>query len=356
MRIIHITPAVFGRDGIIGGGERYALELARHMAEVVPTTLIGFGAQPQREMLGKLIVRVLKTDWYVGGQRTNPFSVSLFHELAKADVVHCHQRHIVTSTMAAIFCRLMRRRVFVTDLGGGGWDLSAFVSTDRWFHGHLHISEYSRRIAVHNDKPWAHVLMGGVDTDAFSPNESSTRNGPILFVGRLLPHKGIDDLVRALPPDVPLDIIGPAVDPRYMRDLKALAVEKKVTFHHECDDAALIEAYRNASCVVLPSVYQTMYGDSTVIPELLGQTLLEAMACEAPVICTKVASLPEVVEDGVTGFIVPPNDPVSLSEKLKWISRYPEKATAMGKAGRLRVRQKFAWPHVVKRCLEIYTS
>ena len=65
----------------------------------------------------------------------------------------------------------------------------------------------------------------------------------------------------------------------------------------------MIEAYRRASCVVLPSVYQTMYGDKTNVPELLGQTLLEGMACGTPAICTDVASMPEVVQDQVTGFV-----------------------------------------------------
>ena len=52
------------------------------------------------------------------------------------------------------------------------------------------------------------------------------------------------------------------------------------------------------------------------MPELLGQTLIEGMACGTPAICTDVASMPEVVEDGVTGFVVPPNDPAYLGAKL----------------------------------------
>ena len=59
---------------------------------------------------------------------------------------------------------------------------------------------------------------------------------------------------------------------------------KCVKFHQGCDDAALIERYRRAICVVLPSVYRTMYGDETMVPELLGQPLLEGMACGLPAI------------------------------------------------------------------------
>jgi glycosyltransferase involved in cell wall biosynthesis len=97
-----------------------------------------------------------------------------------------------------------------------------------------------------------------------------------------------------------------------------------------------------------------MYGGETLVPELLGQTLLEGMACGLPAICTSVASMPEIVVDGVTGFVVPPNDPRALSEKIAWLRDHPERARAMGEAARKRVLDKFTWPQVVQRCLDIY--
>jgi len=99
-----------------------------------------------------------------------------------------------------------------------------------------------------------------------------------------------------------------------------------------------------------------MYGDKTSVPELLGQTLLEGMACGTPAICTDVASMPEVVEDQVTGFVVPPNRPDVLREKLLWIRDHPTEACAMGQAARRHVLEKFTWPAVVRRCLDIYNA
>jgi starch synthase len=90
------------------------------------------------------------------------------------------------------------------------------------------------------------------------------------------------------------------------------------------------------------------------VPELLGQTLLEGMACEAPAVCTRVASLPEVVEDGVSGIVVPPNEPSALGETLAWLHRHPQDGAAMGRAGRRRVLDRFTWPVVVHRCLDAY--
>ena len=342
---------------MVGGAERYALELARHMAVETPTAVVSFGDHDREETLGRLRVRVIGKPWHVRGQRFNPVSAKVFPELMKADVVHCHQQHVLTSSLVAALCRAIGRRVFVTDLGGGGWDISAYMSTDRWYRGHLHISEYSRGIYGHQDRPWAHVISGGVDAVRFSPGNYPVKSGcPALFVGRLLPHKGVNDFIAAAPPDMPVEIIGQPYDPRFVADLERLARGKQVRFRHDCDDAALVEAYRRAICIVLPSVYRTMYGEESRVPELLGQTLLEGMACGTPAICTNVASMPEIVEDGVTGFIVPPNAPEALAEKLYWLRDHPERAQEMGAAARERILERFTWPAVVRRCLDIYAS
>ncbi len=356
-RVAHVVPALFDFDGgIIGGAERYALELARHMADEVPTTLVTFGPAGRDESVDSLRVKVLGHPWLVRGQRMNPVSLGLFRELRHADVVHCHQRHVLTSTLSAMYCRATGRRVFATDLGGGGWDISAYVSTDRWYHGHLHISEYSVKIDGHAGHPWAHLISGGVDTERFAPDDTVPRNGSVVFVGRLLPHKGLVDLLDAAGSDVALEIIGQPSDPVFLNELKRRADGRPVRFQHDCDDRALVHAYKRALCVVLPSIYVVPGEGKTLVPELLGQVLLEGMACGTPVVCTDVASMPEVVEDGVTGFVVPPNDPVTLGQKLRWLRDHPADARRMGQMGRRRVLDRFRWREVVKRCLEIYRS
>jgi glycosyltransferase involved in cell wall biosynthesis len=362
IRVVHLVPALFGQAGIVGGAERYALELARHMAAEVPTRLVTFGERPEEHAIGALNVRVLANGWAVRGQRTNQWSASVVGEIMRADIVHCHQQHILMSSTAAAICRVIGRRVFSTDLGGGGWDISAYIPTDSWFHGHLHISEYSRAIFGHRENQHARVILGGVDTDKFTPDPAIRRNGGSLFVGRLLPHKGVSDLIAALPEEMSLDIVGPAPgtvarpsnDTGYYEQLRGQAHGKPVRFVHDCDDRMLIDAYRRAACVVLPSVYRAADGSETKVPELLGQTLLEAMACGTPVICTNVASLPEIVEDGRTGFVVEPGDRDALRGRLMWIAAHPSEAAALGAAGRQTVLERFQWHQVVHRCLDAY--
>jgi glycosyltransferase involved in cell wall biosynthesis len=352
--VLHIVPALFSTDdGIIGGAERYAFELARHMANQIPTRLLTFGKRERAALQDNLCVRVAGRPWQVRRQRNNPIAFALFAEIRKAQVVHCHQRHLLASSMAALFCRATGRRVFVTELGGGGWDLSGYINTDSWYNGHLHISAYSRHIYGHDSLNSARVILGGVDADKFCPAKGKLRTG-VVYCGRLLPHKGIDILITAMPSDAELDLIGHEFDATYLDDLRNLAAGKRVNFHHDYDDARLVERFRTAACVVLPSVHKTMYGNEIAVPELLGQTLLEGMACGTPVVATNVASLPEVVVHGETGFIVEPNDPEALRGRIRWLLDHPPEAASMGAAGRRRVLSCFTWPAVVRRCLQAY--
>jgi len=353
-RVVHIVPALFGPRGVVGGAERYAFELARHMALVTPTVLVSFGARDRDERVDGLRIRTVGRPWLVAGQPANPFSLRVLREIARADVVHCHQQHVLMSSVSAIAARSLRRRVFCSDLGGGGWDVSAYLSTDRWFDGHLHISAYSRDVAGHGRRSDAWVIYGGVDTERFSPGDTMARGPHALFVGRILPHKGLDDLVDAAGPGTQVRIVGPAPAQDYLRRLHARADGRDVHFVHGLGDEDLVAEYRRAACVVLPSVYRDRDGHETRVPELLGQTLLEAMACGAPVICTRVASLPEVVEDGRTGILVSPNDPAALAAAIRWLGDHPADARRMGAAGRARVLERFKWDGVVRQCLAIY--
>lgn len=355
MKVLHLTPCLFGPErGITGGAERYVVELARHMATRIPTRLLAFEHQPRRETCGSLEVRTLRPAGY-GGCSWNPLPPPGFiRELRWADVIHCHQYKLCIASLSALYGRLSGRPVFATDLGGAGRDISSYVSTDRWYRGHLHISEFSRRLAGHAGGDRARVIYGGVAHDLFRPDESVVRDAGALFVGRLLPHKGVDVLLRALPNEMPLTIVGREANPAYLQLLQKLAEGRQVRFVRDAGDSDLADLYRRARCVVLPSVHRTAFGDEIRAPELLGQTLLEGMACGAPGVCSDAASLPEVVRDGKTGFVVPWGDAQALGERLGWLRDHPQEARDMGRAAAEEVRLRFAWPRVVDACLEAY--
>jgi len=237
---------------------------------------------------------------------------------------------------------LSRKKVFVTDLGGNAsFSLSYHLPLWKGIRSFLLISRFSQgqyaKLPVEK-----RIICGGVDTETFSPSDSEKRSR-ILHVGRILPHKGIHLLLGALPEGLGLDIVGAPDDPAYYEDLQALARGKDVVFHTELTDSALVERYRRALATVLPAAQDSGF-----------TTVMESLACGTPVIVTSVGSLPELVEEGGTGFIVPPNEPAAFREKIEYLLSHPEEARAMGRRGRQDVLERFTWDRVVDRCLQAY--
>ena len=351
--VVHVVPNLFG--DVLGGAERYALELSHAMAKRVPTTLVTFGPKRRRERRGELDIRVLRNWIDFRRFRFDPFNPFLTRYLGRADIIHCHQPQTMMSSIALLYARASRKPIFATDHGGAGYGLHRILNVTRWYSGHLHVSEFSRTNFGHNELSGARVVFGGVDAERFSPDDTFTDRGEVLYVGRMLPHKGVNYLIEAIDAKTPLTIIGQPFPhaQRFQQELLRLAEGKHVTFIEHCDDRGIIEAYRHALCIVLPSVHTTVYGEYHPIPELLGQTLLEGMACGTPAICTNVTSMPEIVEDGVTGFVVPPNDASALRERIAWLREHPSQARQMGLMARRRI-MKFTWDAAASRCLEAY--
>jgi glycosyltransferase involved in cell wall biosynthesis len=99
---------------------------------------------------------------------------------------------------------------------------------------------------------------------------------------------------------------------------------------------------------VQASVYRDLYGGYWPTSELLGLPLLESMSVGTPVISTDVGGMPEFIRDGVTGFVVPPSDPVALRRRLDELLSDPARASSMGRAGSLDMAQ-YSWDAVARR-------
>jgi glycosyltransferase involved in cell wall biosynthesis len=342
MRVLHICPTYFGAGSVIAGGERYSHGLANARARRVPTTLVTFGDSAFERRDGDLTVRCYRRWTYVKGNRMNPLSPAFLRDLLAVDVVHCHQFRTVCTDLALIGGILARKKVFVTDLGGGtDFALSNYLPLGHGIRALLLISEFNRTL-FRNLAVQKSVIYGGVEIDRFHPG-SGTRTPRILFVGRLMPHKGVDVLIQALDPDMELDVVGQVTEPAYGAALRAASEGKRVTFHDDWSDERLLEAYQGAAVVAIPSLVDGGY-----------TTALEAMACETPVVGSTVGSLPELVKDGETGFTVAPSDPDALRERLRRVLADNQLATEMGRAGRRRVEREFTWDRVVDRCLDAY--
>jgi glycosyltransferase involved in cell wall biosynthesis len=193
-------------------------------------------------------------------------------------------------------------------------------------------------------RPRTTVVHGGVDLERYE-FQPGPRRRQALLVGRIMPHKGIDNLVTAAGDDLEVIVAGQVADPRYWQDLQAMAKGTKVRFLIGPSDDVLLQQYRESAVTVSASVYRDRYGRVWPQSELLGLTLLESMAVGTPVICTRVGGMPEYVVDGVTGFVVEPNDPSAIRNRLRTLLDDAALGSRMGVAARQHV-EAFSWPAV----------
>lgn len=357
MRIVHVAPTPFGSGGLLGGGERYPVELARALTRYAEVELVTFGRHPGavREESG-LRVRTLRPVGYARRHPVHPLAPRLPGVLAGADVVHTHHTRSAPSRVAAVAARLRGQRLVTTDhgLGGGGWLGLLPALFDRF----LTVSRFSASVlGVPADR--TRVVYGGADPRRFAPDPELRREG-VLFVGRLTPHKGIDRLLRALPDGARLTVAGtgghdadlPARD--YPELLRRLAGGRDVTFSGAVPDAGLPALHRSAAVFALPTVRTDCYGRSFPIAELLGLSVLEAMASGTPVVASRLDGLPEVVVDGETGFLVTPGDVGELRDRLDRLLGDPGLAARMGRRAREVVLERFTWDSCARRCMAAY--
>jgi glycosyltransferase involved in cell wall biosynthesis len=356
VRVIHVAPTAFGRDGLFGGGERYPYELARALANHVSCELVTFGPDPRTTREGRLTIRVLRPLAYVGGHPARAIAPSLTRVIGNVDIVHAHHMRAPPSVLAALAARARGIATVVTDHGLQGSDWGGMVP--RLFDRFLAVSLYSAA-QLGTPRSRTRIVYGGADTARHHPDPEVRRAG-VLFVGRLTPHKGIDVLIRALPPNARLTVVGTeGHDPRpperdYPMLLHALAAERSVEFLGAIGDDELASRYRAAAVLVIPSVERTWYGRRIAVTELLGLVALEAMASGTPVIASRIGGLPEIVDDGVTGYLVPPGDVASLHDRIDHVLGDPVTAARLGSNARNRVLSELTWDHCAQRCLEVY--
>jgi glycosyltransferase involved in cell wall biosynthesis len=348
--VVHVSPLQFGEAGLFGGGERYALELARAMSRHVSTRLVSFGSAPRRFQDGHLDIDVLPLRGRYAGHEVNPLSERLPLRLASARVIHAHHYQSLLTNFCLVYGRAFFKPVFVTDHGGHGRNYARQLRLHRAMKGFLPVSRFAG-----NFYPLLsareHVVYGGVDTERFSPS-ADARDG-VVFVGRMLYFKGVDVLIEALSPTTSLRLVGPTYDAAYLAVLCHLAVGKDVTFVPPLDGDDVVDEYRRARVAVMPSIITSEYGP-TAPGELFPLALLEAMACGTPVVASDVGGIPEMVTDGVNGFVVPAGDVGALRERIDQLLGDDALWRRMSLAARESVLERFTWARVAERCLEAY--
>jgi phosphatidylinositol alpha-1,6-mannosyltransferase len=200
------------------------------------------------------------------------------------------------------------------------------------------------------------VVNNGVDPDEFSPRPAIALrrelapDGPlILTVARLVSRKGIDTVLRALPallarfPRLTYAIVGDGPDRARLSALsEALGVSARVKFSvHVGPD--LVDHYNACDLFVMPVREEP--GDI----EGFGLVFLEAGACEKPVIGSRAGGVVDAIVDGVTGWLVPPDDVPALAQAIERGLSDPSLAASMGRAARERILRECSWGRAADR-------
>jgi glycosyltransferase involved in cell wall biosynthesis len=225
------------------------------------------------------------------------------------------------------------------------------------------------------DAPQARLTMVpcGFDREEFSPMPRALARAQlglaqdefiVLQLGRLVPRKGIDNVIRAvsaarslMPAKAKMRLLvvggdGPVPDEartpeiaRLRRIAAQCGLASAVTFTGHRQRAELRRYYAASDVFVTTPWY-----------EPFGITPLEAMACNIPVVASRVGGLQYSVADGATGYLVPANEPLALARRLVELQQNPVLAAALGFAGGRRAQAMFTWDRVVDNLLDVYAS
>lgn len=310
---------------------------------------------------------------YASALETLSIDLAMARDPVDADVAHAHTWY---ADMAGLLIRMLHRvplvvtlhsmeplRPWKVDQLGTGYLLSTWIektvveAADRV----IAVSARMREDILQYfgvDPARVVVIHNGIDPERYrrTPRRDALDrlgiHAPfVLFVGRITDQKGIFDLLDAsdaLPSGVQVVLCASAPDTPEIEERLRGGVAGRANLRwigEMLPVQDVIQLYSHAAVFCCPSVY-----------EPFGLINLEAMACQTPVVASAVGGILEVVEDGVTGLLVPPRRPHQLAAALTALLTDRGRAQAMGKAGRARVEERFSWASVAARTETLYAE
>ena len=383
---------------VYGGAGVHVEYLARELSRVADVTVHCFGAERQTREGGPRVVAhpawetLAGTEPYAPALQTFSVDLAMAADVAGAAIVHSHTWY---TNLGGHLAKLLHRiphvatvhslepmRPWKREQLGGGYALSSFAERTALESADAVIAVSAAHLdeiltcypAI--DPARTSVIYNGIDTAEYRPDVGTDvleRHGiepsrPIvIFVGRITRQKGLTHLLDAAPlidPAAQLVLCAGAPDtPEIAAEIegKTAAVRASrgnvVWIEEMLPKRDVIQLLSHATVFACPSVYEPM-----------GIVNLEAMACETAVVATAVGGIPEVVEDGVTGLLVPyeatkdgtgtPADPVGIAGDLavciNELLADETRAGAMGRAGRVRAIERFGWHVAATETLALY--
>lgn len=365
---------------VVGGLARHVGELSRAMAaEGVEVSVITTGEGPPsiKSEEGVLVARWPKRG-PAGGDLlfdTMLMNFSLLEaaeaiadSLGRSDLVHAHDWLVAPAawTLKHSWHRPLISTIHATEVGrnkGLHNDLQRRISDLEWALGfeswrvilcsQAMVEEVGNFFGIPRDK--LAMIPNGINLPPPGKGEAGLRDkfaAPdekiILYVGRLVPEKGVGVLLEAMPqvlaahPEAKLVIVGSGyAQEDFKRQAEGLNLGSKVYFTGFISDQERDLLYRAAAVAVFPSLY-----------EPFGIVALEGMSFARPTIVGRTGGLAEIV-DGTNGLLAEPGNAGDLASKINWILDDPERAESLGKAG-LATCRKYSWQRIADRTISLY--
>jgi len=382
---------------IYGGAGVHVAELSRVLAQHVDLQVRAFGAPREPEYHGATVTSYAVPEDLAGANaavQTLGVDLRIVPDIAGADLVHSHTWY---ANMAGHVASLLHGiphvlsahsleplRPWKAEQLGGGYALSSWVEKTAYEAAAaiIAVSEGMRQDILRSypevDPAKVKVVHNGIDVSLWNRDEGDDvvralgidpARPSVVFVGRNTRQKGVPYLLRAaakLPADVQLVLcLGAADTPELAAETARLIEELQtqrggvILVERMLPRNELIQVLSHATAFACPSIY-----------EPLGIVNLEAMACGAAVVASATGGIPEVVQHGETGLLVDieqvtdgtgtPLDPekfvTEFAAALTEVVSDPERARAMGRAGRRRAEEHFSWESITETTLEVYRS
>jgi alpha-maltose-1-phosphate synthase len=376
---------------VYGGAGVHLEYLARELRELIDVDVHAWGEDREGAIGHEAWDALAGPEPELAALRAMSIDLTMAAKIGDADVVHSHTWYANLGGHLAKLVRDIPHVVTVHSLEplrpwkaeqlGGGYALSSFcertaveaadaiVAVSEGMRGDL-LTAYP---AV--DPARVEVIYNGIDTAQYARDERTDVLEPrgidpaaptIVFVGRITRQKGVGHLLEAMhhvDADAQLVLCAGAPDtPEIGADIAARVERLReergnvLWISEMLPKPEVIQILSHATLFACPSIY-----------EPLGIVNLEAMACETAVVATATGGIVEVVDDGVTGLLVPiePGDATgeprdaetfarAFAERLNELVRDPARAAEMGRAGRARAVERFAWPAIARETVALY--
>ena len=284
----------------------------------------------------------------------------LADELVKRDIQHLHNHFADSGCTVSMLASELAGVPFSFTLHGPGiffeahtWRVdekirrAAFVACISYF-----CRSQAAVFADPDDVDKLHIIHCGVNPETLTPVNHEGAGTELIFVARLAELKGISDLLKAIGqlvpthPNIRLNVIGDGPERKRFETLsKKLNLTDHVTFAGYQSQAAVAEALQASHVLVLPS-----YAEGVPV------SLMEALACQVPVVATQVGGVGELVEDQVNGFIVRPGDVDQLAERIDALLANGALRQSMGEAGRHKTLSEFNNEREALRLRQLFSN